>query len=478
MSDVLVRALDGAMATVPETALDSLAADLAGDLLRPADPDFALSTLIWNATIEKRPALVVRPASTSDVVRAVEFAREHELELSIKGGGHNIAGLALSDNGITLDMSRFNTVEVDTAESTARVGPGCTLGAVDRATQEHGLAAVLGFISETGVAGLTLGGGFGYLTRQFGWTVDTLIEVEIVTADGQVRRASREENPDLFWALRGGGGNFGVVTEFVFGLHQIGPEVTAGLIAWSAEEAAEVLDLYRTVTASAPREMTVVVLMRNAPPAPWLPPEKHGQPMIAMVVVHTGTNEQAASDLAPIRSHGQPWADLIQLKPYVAQQSMLDATQPKGMYYYWKSEFLADLSDQLLETVRSQFVGMSAPANQLAIFHLEGALGEHDEDDGAVGNRDAAYVCAIAAASAGPEAVAANREWVREAWNAIRPFSTGGNYVNFQTEDEETARIGESYRGNIERLAKVKASYDPTNLFRVNRNIAPISGEG
>lgn len=478
MSDVLVRALNGEMSTVPEDAVDSLAAGLEGDLLTPTHPDFAVSTLIWNATIRKRPALVVRPSSTSDVAKTIEFAREHELELSIKGGGHNIAGLALSDNGITLDMSRFNRVEVDTGNATARVGSGCTLGAVDQATQEHGLAAVLGFVSETGVAGLTLGGGFGYLTRQFGWTVDNLVEVEIVTADGQVRRASREVNPDLFWALRGGGGNFGVVTEFVFRLQQIGPEVTAGLIAWSAEEAEGALDLYRTVTATASREMTVVVLMRNAPPAPWLPADKHGQPMIGMVVVHTGTSEQAAADLAPIRSYGNPWADLIQLKPYVAQQSMLDATQPKGMHYYWKSEFLADLSDQLLETVRAQFVGMSAPANQVTIFHLEGALGEHDEDDGAVGNRDAAYVCAIAAASAGPEAVAANREWVREAWDAIRPFSTGGNYVNFQTEDEETARIGDSYRGNIERLAKVKASYDPTNLFRVNRNIAPISGEG
>jgi FAD/FMN-containing dehydrogenase len=478
LNDVLIKALSGEMSAVPGAVVDSFAAGLSGDLLAPEHPEFAESTLIWNAMIQKRPALVVRPSTTSDVARTVDFARQQGLELSIKGGGHNIAGLALSDGGITLDMSRVNTVEVDVLRGIARVGPGCKLGDVDRATQQHGLATTLGFVSETGVAGLTLGGGFGYLTRQFGWTTDDLVEVEIVTADGEVRRASREVTDDLFWALRGGGGNFGVVTEFVFRLHQIGPEVTAGLIAWSAEEAEGVLDLYRTITATASREMTSVVLMRNAPPAPWLPADKHGQPMIAMVVVHCGSPEQAAADLAPIINHGHPWADLIELKSYVAQQSMLDATQPKGMHYYWKSEFLAELSDELLATVRSQFYGLAAPANQIVLFQIEGALGEHDEDDGAVGNRDAAYACVIAALSPGPEAAAANREWVRLAWEAVKPFSTGGNYINFQTEDEVTARIGDSYRGNIERLARVKASYDPTNLFRVNRNIAPISGQG
>ncbi|MEX1126461.1 MAG: FAD-binding oxidoreductase [Acidimicrobiia bacterium] len=474
MSDVLIRALSGEMSTVPAVDVDSMAPGLSGDLLTPTHPDFAESTLIWNAMIQQKPALVVRPLTTSDVARTVDFAREHELELSIKGGGHNIAGLALSDNGITLDMSRLNGVEVDTTHSTARVGSGCTLGEVDQATQQHGLATALGFVSETGVAGLTLGGGFGYLTRQYGWTADNLIEVEIVTADGQVRQASRDVNPDLFWALRGGGGNFGVVTEFVFRLYEIGPEVTAGLIAWSAEEAEGVLDLYRTVTETAAREMTAVALMRNAPPAPWLPADKHGQPMIAMVVVHCGTPEQASTDLAPIKSHGHPWADLIELKSYVAQQSMLDATQPKGMNYYWKSEFFADLTDPLLDTVRAQFVGLAAPANQITIFHIEGSLSEHDEDDGAVGNREAQHVCVIASLTPPDSAtVAANRDWVRQAWEALKPFSTGGNYINFQTEDEVTDRIGESYRGNLDRLARVKASYDPTNLFRVNRNILP-----
>ncbi|HET7846110.1 MAG TPA: FAD-binding oxidoreductase [Acidimicrobiia bacterium] len=478
MSDVLIKTLSGEMSAVPAATVDAFSAGLSGDLLSPDHPDFGEATLIWNAMIQKRPALVVRPSSTLDVARTVDFARQQGLELSIKGGGHNIAGLALSDGGITLDMSRMNKVDVDTSRSIARVGPGCKLADVDRVTQQHGLAAVLGFVSETGVAGLTLGGGFGYLTRQFGWTADTLLEVEIVTADGEVRRASREVNEDLFWALRGGGGNFGVVTEFVFHVHEIGPEVTAGLIAWSADEAESVLQLYRSITDSAPREMTAVSLMRNAPPAPWLPADKHGQPMIAMVVVHTGSPRQAASDLAPIKGHGAPWADLIMPKTYVEQQSMLDATQPKGMYYYWKSEFFSGLSDHLLDTIRAQFDGLSAPANQLALFHVEGAIGEHDEDDGAIGNRDAEHACVIASLSPPTDEVTAeNRDWVRDTWTAVRPFSTGGNYINFQTDDEAATRINESYRGNYQRLERIKAEYDPTNLFRVNRNIQP-SGEG
>ncbi len=467
------------MATVSQSEIDALSASLSGNLIYPDDPRFAEATLIWNAMISKKPALVIQPENLEDVGRIVDFARENHLEISIKGGGHNIAGLALSDQGITLDMSSFKTVDVDVDNMVARVGAGCTLGEVDRVTQEHGLAATLGFVSETGVAGLTLGGGFGYLTRQFGWTVDDLLEVEIVTADGQSQRASRDVNEDLFWALRGGGGNFGVVTEFVFRLHQIGPEVTAGLIAWSADEAESVLEMFRAVTDSAPREMTTVVLMRNAPPAPWLPEERHGQPLIAFVVVHTGDPEQAARDIGPIREHGAPWADLIQRKPYADQQAMLDATQPKGMHYYWKSEFLPHLSDELLQVVREQVRDLEAPANQIVLFHLSGANSDHAEDDGAVGNRDAAFACAIASLSApDSDAIDANREWVRDAWMALKPFSTGGNYINFQTEDEDADRTGEAYRENLERLSEIKARYDPANLFRVNRNIVSRSGEG
>jgi FAD/FMN-containing dehydrogenase len=469
-----ITGLAGDAREVDEKALDALTAGLAGSVLYPDDDGFADATQLWNGMITKRPAVVVRPQRTEDVVRAVNFARDNELELSIKGGGHNIAGLALSDGGMTLDMSGMRSVDVDAEARLARVGPGCTLGDVDRATQEHGLATALGFVSLTGVAGLTVGGGFGYLTRRFGWTVDNLEEVEVVTADGSVRRASATENQDLFWALRGGGGNFGVVTEFVFRLHAVGPEITGGIIAWPASEADAVVDLYRRTVESAPRELTLVLLRRNAPPAPWLPEAAHGTPIIAMVACHSGSLGQAGADLAPIKSHGQPLADLIQVKTYIAQQTLLDATQPKGMHYYWKSEFIPGLSAELLDTYGAQFVDLKAPANQIVLFPVAGFLNERDEDDGAMGNRDAAFAYVVQAMwSPDSPAADANREWVRASWQALKSFSTGGNYVNFQTQDETDERTVESYRSNYDRLAAIKAEYDPTNLFRVNRNIRP-----
>jgi FAD/FMN-containing dehydrogenase len=462
---------------ITEPALTTFGDELDGMLLSPDDEAYAASVALWNGMIRKRPARVVRAASPDDVVRTVTFARDQGLELSMRGGGHNIAGLALSDGGLTLDLSGMREVTVDADARLARVRPGATLGDVDRATQAHGLAATLGFVSATGVAGLTLGGGFGYLSRRFGWTVDDLEEVEVVTADGVVRRVSRSEHEDLLWALRGGGGNFGVVTEFVFRLHEVGPQVTGGVIAWPASEADAVLALYRSVVESAPRELTAVVVRRNAPPAPWLPAEAHGTPVIMMVVCHSGTLAQAADDLAPIKALPNALADLIQVKDYVAQQTLLDATQPAGMHYYWKSEFLPELSDELFATYNAQFEELEAPANQIVFFHVAGAVNEHAEDDGAVGNRDAAFACVIQSMwhpDSGAEA--ANRDWVRRAWQALKPYSTGGNYVNFQTADEADERTAESYRSNLDRLAAAKARYDPTNLFRVNRNIRPQAG--
>ncbi|MDQ3553402.1 MAG: FAD-binding oxidoreductase [Chloroflexota bacterium] len=469
-----ITGMAGDARDIARESIDAFAAGLEGSVIYPDDEGFAEAILIWNGMIKKQPAVVVRPQTTPDVAKTVDYVRENGLQLSIKGGGHNIAGLALSDGGVTLDMSGMREVQVDREAQLARVGPGSDLGDVDRATQQHGLVTTLGFVSATGVAGLTLGGGFGYLTRRFGWTVDDLEEVEIVTADGRVRRASRTANEDLFWALRGGGGNFGVVTEFVFRLHAVGPQVTAGPIAWPASEADAVLELYRRTVESAPRELTTVLLRRNAPPAPWLPEAAHGTPIIMMMVCHSGSLEQAKADLAPIKSHGQPLADMIVVKDYVAQQSMLDATQPQGMHYYWKSEFLAGLSDDLFRTYNAQFVDLKAPANQIVLFQIGGALNDHAEEDGAVGNRDAAFACVIQAMSR-PDSGAddANRDWVRSAWQALKPYSTGGNYVNFQTEDEADERTVESYRDNYRRLATIKARYDPSNLFRVNRNIRP-----
>ena len=467
-----VTGLAGSARRLEADTLEQFAADLDGVLARQGDDAYAEATSIWNGMIARRPAAVVRAASTEDVVRTVNFARDNEVELSIRGGGHNIAGLSLSDGGLTLDMSQLRTVNVDSAAKLARVAAGCTLGDVDRMTQEHGLAATLGFVSATGVAGLTLGGGFGYLTRRFGWTIDDLQEVEIVTADGTVQRASRTENEHLFWALRGGGGNFGVVTEFVFRLHEVGPQVTGGLIAWPAARAEEVVNTFRQIAESAPRELTLVAVRRNAPPAPWVPQELHGTPIVIIVVCHSGTPQEAEADLAPLRALGDPIADLVMVKDYAVQQTLLDATQPKGNHYYWKSEFVAGLSDELIETYHAQFVNQKAPANQIVLFQVDGALNEHPEDDGAMGNRDAGFAFVVQSMwTPDSSAADANREWVRNAWSALKRFSTGGNYVNFQTDDEPEERTAESYRDNLGRLREVKDRYDPTNLFRVNRNI-------
>lgn len=474
MASTAITALAGGTRDIAQDEVDAFSANLDGRLLTPDAEGYDTATSLWNGMITKRPALVVAAASPEDAVRTVNFVRDHGLELSIKGGGHNIAGLALTDGGITLDLSALKSVAVDPDARLARVAPGCTLGDVDRATQEHALVTTLGFVSATGAAGLTLGGGFGYLTRRFGWTVDDLEEARVVTADGATVRASRTENEDLFWALRGGGGNFGVVTEFTYRLHDVGPQVIGGIIAWPAERAEEVLNAYREATAAVPRELTLVVLRRNAPPAPWLPESAHGKPMIAIVACHSGSPEQADADLASLRALGDPLADIIQVRDYVQLQSMLDATQPKGMHFYWKSEFVSDLSDELLVAYHAQFEGLDAPANQIVLFHLAGALNEHDENDGAVGNREAGWACVVQAmwspdSPAGPK----NREWVREAWQALKAFSTGGNYVNFQTDDEPAERTAESYRGNFGRLRTIKAAVDPDNLFRVNRNIRP-----
>ena len=470
-----IAGLDGSRVAVSAEDLEALAGRVGGALLRPGDEGWDAAILIWNGMAATIPAAVLQPGSAAGVAEAVRFAADRGLLMSIKGGGHNIAGTSIAADGLTLDMSRLRQVEVDVAGRRAHVGAGCLIQDVDTATQAHGLAAVLGFVSLTGVAGLTLGGGFGYLTRRFGWTVDNLDEVEIVTADGQIRTASTGENAELFWALRGGGGNFGVVTRFTFRLHEVGPQVTGGLILWDGARAAEVLAAYRDLTEAAPRELTAVLTIRLAPPAPFVPEEWHGRPVVGMVVCYSGAD--AATDLAPIRALDEPIVDLITEKPYVAQQSMLDATQPKGVNYYWKSEFVPELSSGFQERLCAAALKVTSPMSQSILFHLAGALNERPSDDGAMGNRDAAYVTAFAgswppADPRGPEHVA----WVRESWETVRPFCTGGNYVNFQTADDDTDRTASAYGDNFQRLQRVKADVDPGNLFRVNRNIVQPTG--
>lgn len=471
VSSIEISTVGEGTAAVDDNQLADLERRVAGRVLLPKDPGWDEATLTWNGMVAKTPALVVQPTSSADVATIVDFARERGLLLSVRGGGHNIAGTSIAPGGVTIDMSRMRSVAVDADARTVDVGPGCTLGDVDEATQQLGLATVLGIVSETGVAGLTLGGGWGYLTRRFGWTVDNLEGVEIVTADGAIRTANPSEHDDLFWAIRGGSGNFGVVTRFTFRLHEVGPMVTGGLVAWSAERAEEVLAAYQEITASAPPELTVGALVRLAPPAPFVPEEWHGRPVVAMIVCYTG--DDPATALASIHQLGDPVANTLQTMPYVALQSMLNATEPNGPHRYWKTEFIPGLSDDFLETFRHGALNVTSPLSQSVLFHLGGALNERPDDHGAVGNRDAHFITGFS--GTWPPNVPADPhiQWVRESWETIRPYSTGGNYINFQLEEDDATRLEAAYRGNYDRLQSIKAEYDPDNFFRVNRNISP-----
>ncbi|HOC18500.1 MAG TPA: FAD-binding oxidoreductase [Vicinamibacterales bacterium] len=456
-------------------AFDRLKANLRGLLLLPADPGYEASRTLWNAMIDRKPAAIACCRGASDVVACVRFAREHDILLCIKGGGHNIAGLAAADGALMLDMSLMRGVWTDPRGQVARAQAGCLLGDVDRETQLHGLAAVLGFVSLTGVAGLTLGGGFGYLTRRWGWTADNVKGFELVTAESRIVRADARENPDLFWALRGGGGNFGVVTGIEYSLYPVGPEVVGGLVAWPASEASRVLELYRTLAEQAPRELTLVALMRPAPPAPWLPPEMHGKPIVALLACHSGNPEEGERAVAPIKAFGRPVGDTLVRRPYVQIQALLDATQPKGRRYYWKSEYLPRIEPALCDKVAEHAARVRSPHSAVILFQIGGALNDLAEDHSPAANRDARYVLNVTASWEQPADDGDNAGWARTAWGDMKRFSTGGNYINFLTADEGPDRVEAALGASLGRLAEIKAAWDPQNVFRTNRNIEPAS---
>jgi FAD/FMN-containing dehydrogenase len=473
MSDLQARTRTNSETTLKEATVRKLKESLRGELILGNDPDYDDARSIWNAMIDRRPALIARCLGVADVVTCVKFAREHDIALTVKGGGHNIAGLAVCDGGLMLDMSRMRGVWTDTAARSARAQAGCLLGDVDRETQVHGLAAVLGFVSNTGIAGLTLGGGFGYLSRRFGWTSDNVSSMELVTADGRVVRASERENDDLFWGLRGGGGNFGVLTGFDYRLYPVGPEIVAGAIAWRADSAGEVLEICRTVMEQAPPELVCVAGLRIAPPAPWLAKEVHGKPIVALFICHTGSLSDGEKLVAPIKAFGSPVGDIVQRRTYVSQQSLLDATQPKGRRYYWKSEYLSTLEPELLRIIMRHAEAIPSPHSAIILFPIGGALNRLPDDHSAVGNRDTVWVLNITASWEKANDDAVNIEWARAAWRDIRRFSTGGTYINFLTEEEGDERIRAAYRSNYARLAAIKAKWDPSNLFCMNKNISP-----
>ncbi|RPI71215.1 MAG: FAD-binding oxidoreductase [Geobacteraceae bacterium] len=452
---------------------DSLKMRLHGQMFFPGDIGYEESRTVWNGMIDRRPAAIARCLGGADVIACVRFARENDILLSIKGGGHNIAGLAVADNGLMLDMSLMRGVWVDPKRKIARAQSGCLVGDVDRETQVHGLATVLGFISLTGITGLTLGGGFGYLTRRWGWTSDNVIGINLVTADARPVRASIDENPDLFWGLRGGGGNFGIVTGIDYMLYPVGPEIVGGIVAWPVSEADKVLAFYRMLTETAPIDITLVALMRPAPPAPWLPKEIHGKPIVAVLACFSGTSEEGRKALNSIKAFGKPIGDVLVRRPYSQMQSLLNATQPKGRRYYWKSEYLSQIEPALCEKVILHSAKIRSPHSAIILFQIGGALNRLGNEHSPVGNRDARYVLNIAGSWEHSADDKANIEWVSNAWSDMKSFSTGGAYINFQTADEGPERIEAAFGDGFNQLALVKSKWDPENVFRINRNIKP-----
>ncbi len=469
---IQLASLSGRDVSVPDPDIQALRRDLHGDLLLPSDADYDQARAIWNAMIDRRPGLIVRCVDQADVVRAVRFAAEHGLLVSIRGGGHNVAGKALCDRGLLVDLSRMNGVTVDPARRRAVVGPGATLADVDKATQAHALAVPVGINSTTGIAGLTLGGGFGWISRKYGLTIDSLLSADVVTANGSVLRCDAQTHPDLFWAVRGGGGNFGIVTSFEFQLHPVGPEVLAGLIVHPFAAARDLMRYYREFCAEAPDDLTVWVVMRAAPPLPFLPPDVHGTPVVVLAVVYAGAVDDGVKALAPLRSFGRPIAEHIGPAPFAGFQQAFDPLLTPGARNYWKSHNFSDISDDLITTVLGGVTTLPSPQSEIFIAQMGGATNRVASDATAYPHRDVEFLMNVHTRWESAADDARCVAWARTFYEDTRRFATGGVYVNFLSDGEEE-RITGAYRGNLTRLASVKARYDPTNLFRLNQNIAP-----
>lgn len=459
---------------IDERTLEKFKASLGGELIQPNDEGYDDARTVWNAMIDKRPALIARCSGTADVIAAVNFARENSLLFSIRGGGHNIAGTALCDDGLTIDLSGMKGLHVDLKTRTVRAQPGCNLGDLDRETQIFGLVVPAGIVTDTGIAGLTLGGGFGWLTRRYGYTCDNLLSVDVVTADGSFLTASEKENSDLFWALRGGGGNFGIVTSFEYQAYPVGPQVTAGIIIHSMERASEVVGFFREFSAAAPEELCCLLTLRLAPPAPFLPPEVHGKPIVGIAVCHSGSLEDGERAVLPLKEFGDPLADTIAPKPFVVHQTLFDAAMAPGRHYYWKSEYLPEFLEVAGKVLMGHAEKISSPHSSILVFQLGGALARFGETDTPAGNRNAAYVLNVAASWEDPTQTDEQIAWARGCWSDMQQFSTGGVNVNFLTGEEGDKRVRAAYgAANYKRLVEIKNKYDPQNVFRLNQNIKP-----
>ncbi|WP_370972692.1 FAD-binding oxidoreductase [Amycolatopsis sp. cg9] len=463
------------MTSTAEPTLESLRARLTGPVLTAGDAGYDTARSVWNGEIDRRPAVVVRPAGAADVAAALAYAREAALDVSVRGGGHNYGGAAVVDGGLCLDLSSLDAITVDPAGRTARCGGGATWAQLDTATQEHALAVPGGTISHTGIGGLTLGGGFGWLTGKHGLSCDNLLSAEVVTADGQVLRASAGEHPDLFWALRGGGGNFGVVTEFEFRLHPVGPIVYLGLFFWGLEDGTAALRQAREVLEALPGEMGVLVAGLNAPPAPFVPEAHHFRPGYALMIAGFAGEEQHAEAIRAARSGPAPLFEFVSPIPYVELQRMLDDAAPWGILAYEKAAYADGFTDEVIEVIADFLPRKASPLSIMPIFSMRGAFTEVADDATAFGGpRRDSILINIDSLAFEPEPYTVDRAWVREFWTALVPHvSNPAGYVNFMAEYEED-RVRTSYGPEkYERLARIKARYDPRNVFHHNANIPP-----
>ena len=462
----------GGVTTLDGSAVEELRESLRGDLLLADDKGYDEARSIWNAMVDRKPALIVRCRGVADVCTAVEFAAEHTLLTSIHGGGHNIAGNAVCDGGLMIDLSEMRDVRIDPAARRAHVGPGATLGDIDHETQAFGLATPTGINSTTGISGLTLGGGFGWLSRKHGMTIDALRAADVVTAQGNLVHTSESEHSDLFWAIRGGGGNFGVVTRFEFELYPIGPDVLSGLIVFSHDQALSVLRKYREFVAGAGDETTVWALLRQAPPLPFLPESVHGTNVVVLAICHIGDPKKGEEILRPLRSFGKVLGEHVGVQPFKNWQGAFDPLLAPGARNYWKSHNFLELQDEVLDVVVEYASKLPSPQCEIFFAALGGAVGRVASDATAYSHRDANYVLNVHGRWDDAADDKKCISWARDFFRASEPYATGGVYINFMTADE-TERVTAAFGAGYDRLAEVKRKYDPDNLFRMNQNISP-----
>jgi len=472
MNSLKVTAGSGGAIMVDSAALEKLQSSLRGSLLFPGDDGYDKARTVWNAMIDRKPALVVRCSGVADIRRAVTFAREHELLTAVKGGGHNIAGNAVCDGGLLIDLSNMRSVTIDPIARVAHVEPGATLGEFDHECQAFGLATPVGINSTTGISGLTLGGGFGWLSRKHGMTVDNLIAADVITADGNLLRASDNENADLFWAIRGGSGNFGIVSRFEFRLYPVGPDVFSGLVVYSLKEAASALKTFRDYVKKLGDETNVWTVLRKAPPLPFLPPQVHGTEIIAFCVFHCGNPDEGLKILQPVRKLGTVLGEHIGVQPYTTWQKAFDPLLTPGARNYWKSHNFVDLSDGVIDVAVRYARNLPSPHCEIFFGLIGGATTRPAPDATAYSHRNAIYVCNVHGRWETASEDKKGIDWARGFFRDATPYATGGVYVNFMT-DDESDRIKSAYGPGYDRLAAVKKKYDPDNLFRMNQNIRP-----